>query len=360
MIKKIFYISFIFLFPLLACSCGSKSEEPGASDPAGSLRIRTTIEPKSRALLEGTHFSIGNTCGLFIVNHNSQTSYASSRNNILAKLKNKPDGVTGATWQYCNSEGNDPHNLIYLLPDDPTKTADVYAYAPHIPEAKSIKSIPISLLNKNNTSKIPAEFMDLMWATENQATSDNSEGGNTAFSHTGQNRTATLTFRHALARIVFVIKMAEGHKSIKLSQIAAYPSEGGPSLFYNGNFNAVNGSISGEKEVSRSFPYKVVYGNELTSEATAVYFPLFPVDLGKMGSDVENAPVYCFDFYFNGAKTYTLHTTRGMFRHKLTDNSDGIRAGMTYKFELTLDASLHLGNITITEDWKTENWDFSL
>lgn len=342
----------VLLAFLVFVSCVKTGGE-GALESPLVIDADIAASASSKAIITGTAFQEGHTIGLFVyhsetadVNNPDEMSkfslYGARYRNIRAAYNTKD---AANPWRFRLEGATTLFENIYLL--NPTvatfeKGLAVVAYAPWIEGIPSIKEIPFTLGGKSE------EMTDLMWARQN--THDKSVASDAGVNYKivpdGNAKNVKLTFRHALARLDIGFRCQNEGSVITLSSIKLKKKDGSQTpLLVSGTFNAMDGTISNPAKLS-SLQYDYTdksYTFQSTTDYTYVPMLICPQEYKADGD-------YILEFQFNW-QTVGEDVQTPKYEIKLSDVNGGFKAGEVYTFRFTVDESIHLDNVLVSEEW---------
>ncbi len=365
-------IQLFLLLPLLWVAGCQKEVSEQRTEATGTVGEKTVIiqatlaEPKavSKALVHGESFYNGFGYGIFVCDHLT-TDYRHKQNswNLKASYQINGDNNEGVwTYQYIDNlrdgtlTSNQYANITITDKQDNNDlhvTADLFAYAPYVPEAynNDPTCIPFTI-----ASSI-ANQDDLMYAEENGDPEKNK--GLDPLTEGEDPLEVSFTFKHALALLAFDIQELNNYggsnastytlNSITVKNVNT--GTGSTAKLYNGGyFNALDGSFN-------------CTGNETESITISSNFVISPnnQDLAYMvlvPTEIEDNELE-FVFTMNTGKSMDLHP----YRLKKADllHSDGstvgFKGGYMYTFHFTLDNYLYLNDIEISDFWEEGTLD---
>lgn len=209
---------------------------------------------------------------------------------------------------------------FFLMGRNDSKTADFYAYAPWVQSAYHHKPTDVPF----------DRSMNLMYAAENNTDSNKSKDPADV-----NPLTATFTFQHAMARLVFRFKLNNTDDAgtpnttyyVSLASLKRSPSATGSHLYSGGRFNAIDGTFPTLTEVSE------VSGGGCYVTRTD-YQDSFGILL--VPTEVAADDELTFTFMSGGHTLPPFVLKREMVKH--SDGATyGFKAGYIYTFDFTLD-----------------------
>lgn len=336
---------FLLILTLHAVSCAKVLTDDGES----RILIDASIEESAsvKSILTGTKFKDGSSIGLFVylaeaVDPPVQLDiYGDKYRNIRAKTD------TYGKWTYRFEGSGTWFDNIYLIkPVATDKGLTICAYSPWVDGAGSIADIPFSL------GGAAADVSDLMWAEQN------SNGVNARIIPDGNDKTVSLSFRHALAQIRCCFKCVHDDTEMAVSSITLARKDGGETpLYVGGTFNALDGTFPVKTEgASFTTEYKNIYFDSSDySDLSTASLLLVPVDEYQSSGD------YVLKFRFDGQG---LSSEYPISRDDIRTGTDGaysysFEAGKTYTFYFKFNNFVQLDNVVVSDDW-TDGGDINL
>lgn len=226
-------------------------------------------------------------------------------------------------------------NCFTLTQRQDDQHADLYAYAPWNQAAylSGPTAIPFE------TSARP----DLMYAQENGI-------GNRDMDPAAGGLSATFTFKHAMARLVFRFKLRHDYDSASkylINTVDVARLDESVPLCISGTFNAVTGSFADKETASTLRLTSATYAEVVSKDTWAsMSVLLVPMDITADGQ-------LSFSFVTSGGvlKPYVLklahvqHGTSGVY---------GFQGGYTYTFDFLLDNYLYLDGFSVNTTWEDD------
>lgn len=343
--KRVLFILFVLLS---ACAKDDMSSE---------IVLNVDVEqavPDSKAIITGTAFPNSSTIGLYVFYaeaedpHTQLNPYGDRYMNIRA-------GYSNGSWEYRfdNTSSTNTFKNIYLIDsktDDSRLGFTIYSYAPWVSGADDITEIPFVLGGNSKT------VTDLMWASQN-GTSVNAR-----ILPNGAPKTVNLSFRHALAMLRFGFRCRYENTQLRATSVTirkrTLNADGTQAaavtpLYASGTFNGVNGSFSSLQEVdSQGLTVSYTDDNITVNNSGYTYLPMLIVPSSCSGGYADGD--YEVVFKFNDHQldfVYPISAPSG----SVLDLE--FEAGYTYTFNFMIDNHIRFENISISDQWQSQQRD---
>lgn len=374
MMKKIVF--YIILFAILITACNRKPVPASSEAVVHILASLADSEGATKNPVIGPAFPNYNeaesvpdgrgTYGIFVCKHGTtNTAHKSNSWNIAAKHDDVTD--PGHPWYYyyvsnlsSGEVASSGYDHITLTARNDEATADLYAYAPYKQSAYDADptAIPYSISSRMYNQS------DLMYAAENN-TSTNKNLSPTSESPLS----ATFTFKHAFALLVFNFKLKNDSSTSPFSTGTSYlldsisvslnGVETTAKLYKSGTFNAITGTFNSDGVGVRSLKVNQIqahydtpsYINSASSYTTGCLM-LVPTEVA------DNELVFNFKVAGQSLQPFYLQAdhltcyTNDMHTETIDGSAGHLLGGYRYDFYFTLDNYLYLDGFSVGE-WTT-------
>ena len=224
---------------------------------------------------------------------------------------------------------------------DPTVTADLYAYAPWNQSVFSLQPTAIPFTRGT----------DLLYADENRPDYSPSGAGNAGLDPTVGNLSATFTFQHAMARLLFRFKLRNEGSYIVVQSVTIAKTPSAPAsveLWESGNFNAVTGTFLDDASKQTAESVSAGLSAEVKSStgwgsAAALLVP----------TQITGDDQLTFTFKANG-QTLPPYTLKLAHVKHQGEDVYGFQAGYTYTFDFLLDNYLYFNGFNVSTQWNDD------
>lgn len=318
--NNILLIISALLLSVFVVSCEKDNRDGVAAEAVLQLNVSIDgfeLQSDTKGYYEGSVFKNGESFGLCIVEHGTETPFHDGYGNIEVIFKS-------GKWVY--KIGSNEYDKLTLTSTG--KTADVFAYAPYIndPYLKPT-TIPVNI----------SDNLDFMYDKDNVASShlniNPSSGGNINL---------PISFYHALSRLCFNIQLENDGSDQLLNYVEIRKkSTGSTSLYSSGTFNAKTNTFSMNSANSLRVNYPVT---QLDTAKKAFEMLLYPVTY----SDNSYSIVFGIDGF-----EYEYVIRSSDLAHGSSVSGTPFSRLYLYTFNFTFDNYVHLNGITIKNGWTT-------
>ena len=349
-------ILLLALLPLMGpMGCQKETSPSGTESPLSihekPVKIHTSLadsQNATKALVQGTEIPENFSYGIFVCTEdgaNKQDAHKANSWNLKSTYARNLEGALTWSFQYVDNfkDGTlsaNTYDHITITSRDDHKTADLYAYAPHIKGTFNPTAVPVSIAYS------VANQTDLMYAAENISRA------NTGLNPEGDEPlNANFTFKHALSLLAFNfhVKYYETEQNYRtryeLQRIRIRKNNPNATLFSSGTFDITTGQFNEDEctstETIEISPYDNGEYPGILSDRT-IYIAMIPTQF-------ENEDLV-IEFQMNNQTVRPFVLKKEYLKHGDSDDY-GFLSGFKYTFNFTLDNYLYLTGFAV------DKWD---